>query len=41
MIEFEKYHGTGNDFILLNGFEKAIDRPHELSRSICDRHFGI
>jgi diaminopimelate epimerase len=41
-IEFYKYHGTGNDFIILDNRD---DRYHELAlpqvRKLCDRHFGI
>jgi diaminopimelate epimerase len=44
MMHFEKYHGTGNDFIIF-GHEalkslKTIN-PTELARKVCDRHFGI
>jgi len=44
MIQFEKYHGTGNDFIIfeheaLKGL-KTIS-PTELARKVCDRHFGV
>lgn len=38
MIRFEKYHGTGNDFIFV------YDQPENPSQSaikLCDRHFGI
>ncbi len=41
-INFWKYHGTGNDFILINGFE--IDFPlfnTDLVAEMCSRHFGI
>ena len=38
MIRFEKYHGTGNDFILIE--PQAIDSSI-LAKSLCDRHFGI
>src|SRR4051794_33382402 len=41
-VEFFKYHGTGNDFVIFD------DRNHEFPilttkqvRHICDRHFGI
>lgn len=41
-IQFIKYQGTGNDFILLDNRSKAYD---QLSLStikfMCDRHFGI
>lgn len=38
MITFYKYHGTGNDFIIL---DQAIDQPDQFAKKICDRHFGI
>jgi diaminopimelate epimerase len=41
-IEFYKYHGTGNDFIILDNRD---DRYHALElpqvKKLCDRHFGI
>jgi len=44
MIQFEKYHGTGNDFIIINHDDlknfKTIN-PSDLARKVCDRHFGI
>ena len=41
-IEFSKYHGLGNDFILIDNRHSAdpIITP-ERAREICDRHFGI
>jgi len=42
-IKFEKYHGTGNDFVIID----AIAYPSSLSldqpqvKNLCDRHFGI
>ncbi len=41
-IEFAKYHGLGNDFILIdnrNSSEPAI--APEQAVQLCDRHFGI
>ncbi len=43
-LEFTKYHGAGNDFIMIDGFKnKKIHQ--ELSKSdinsLCKRHFGI
>ncbi len=35
---FEKYHGTGNDFIL---FSHEPKNPSDLAKAVCDRHFGI
>lgn len=44
MLKFEKYHGAGNDFIIVNEkdlIEKGIPDYNELASQICDRHFGI
>ena len=41
-IEFTKYHGLGNDFILIDN--RQSDRPiltSEQAQKLCDRHFGI
>lgn len=39
MLKFEKYHGTGNDFIIFEN-SKGFD-PSKLAQNVCDRHFGI
>lgn len=41
MIRFSKYHGTGNDFILID--DRLSRKEWSLSRvkELCDRHFGI
>ncbi len=39
-MEFTKLHGTGNDFIAIDG--RTMDRDWSaLARAACDRHFGI
>ena len=41
-LEFTKYHGLGNDFILIDN--RMSDRPRltpEQAATLCDRHFGI
>jgi diaminopimelate epimerase len=41
-IEFTKYHGLGNDFILIDN--RAANKPiitPEQAVKLCDRHFGI
>jgi diaminopimelate epimerase len=38
MIRFEKYHGTGNDFIFV--YDQPAN-PTECAIRLCDRHFGI
>ena len=42
VIEFSKYHGLGNDFILIDNRHRTepIVTP-EQAVQICDRHFGI
>jgi diaminopimelate epimerase len=41
-VEFSKYHGLGNDFILINNLESGTPplTPEESSK-LCDRNFGI
>jgi diaminopimelate epimerase len=40
-MRFYKYHGTGNDFILLDGMKKGVFlAPHEVV-AMCRRHTGI
>ena len=40
-MKFTKMHGSGNDFICINGFQESIDEPGELAKHLCERHFGI
>ncbi len=42
IIPFSKWHGTGNDFIVIDDREVLfpVDDLH-LVRQLCDRHFGI
>ncbi|HEX9744600.1 MAG TPA: diaminopimelate epimerase [bacterium] len=42
-LEFEKWHGTGNDFVLCSqsAAEEFTSDIAELSRKMCARHFGI
>ena len=42
-LPFEKWHGTGNDFILCSyrlATEFARDLP-ALAKAVCDRHYGV
>ena len=42
-MEFTKWHGLGNDFILMEGRPERWP-PEQLARfaaRICDRHFGV
>jgi len=41
-ITFFKYHGTGNDFILVDARDGRIEKfNQEVVASLCDRHLGI
>jgi len=40
-IPFEKYHGTGNDFILIDIRNHAIQPGSDIIAHLCDRNFGI
>ena len=41
-IRFEKYHGTGNDFIMIDGRGSDFKIPEaDVIASLCDRRFGI
>ncbi len=42
LIPFYKYHGTGNDFILIDNRNKILKNNElELFKQFCDRHTGI
>lgn len=41
-LQFSKWHGTGNDFILVDDREAVLPKDASaLARQLCDRHFGI
>lgn len=41
-IQFSKYHGAGNDFILIDGRVQKFDSKNfNLLKKLCDRRFGI
>ncbi len=40
-IRFTKMHGIGNDFVVIDGFSKAVNLSAENIRLLADRHFGI
>ena len=40
-IKFHKYHGTGNDFILIDNREKFFNADETTISGLCDRRFGI
>lgn len=39
-IEYEKYHGTGNDFVIVDADEYVPDRA-AFARTVCDRREGV
>lgn len=41
MLTFYKYHGLGNDFLILNKKEVKNQDIYRLTKKLCDRHFGI
>lgn len=41
MLRFVKYHGVGNDFILVDGLSSQAAISPAQAIQLCDRHFGI
>lgn len=40
-VEFYKYHGAGNDFIMLDGRVRRLKLDPKNIKHLCDRRFGI
>ena len=40
-MKFTKWQGTGNDFVIVNGFEETIVDYSSKAIEVCDRHYGI
>jgi diaminopimelate epimerase len=40
-MKFWKYHGIGNDFVLVDGINKDVDVDKERCKLICDRNYGV
>jgi len=40
-MKFTKMHGTGNDYIYVNGFTETVENPFEFAIKYSDRHKGI
>lgn len=40
-MEFYKYTGLGNDFIIMDNISNDVEMDGELAKKLCDRHFGI
>ena len=42
LVHFSKYHGAGNDFIIIDNRQGVIlNEDHTVIRGLCDRHLGI
>lgn len=40
-IQFYKYQGTGNDFVMIDGMEKPVDLTLDEVRRLCSKGFGV
>lgn len=40
-FNFSKWHGLGNDFVIVNGFNETIADYADVAVKVCDRHFGV
>jgi len=42
-LDFEKHHGLGNDYILINNLKWGIpdDKKADLAMKLCRHHFSI
>jgi diaminopimelate epimerase len=40
-IAFSKYHGLGNDYLVIKQSELYGEEIYLLARAVCDRHYGI
>lgn len=40
-MHFTKWHGCGNDYVFVNGFEEDFDSVYPHIVEISDRHFGV
>jgi diaminopimelate epimerase len=40
-MRFAKYHGTGNDFVMLEDLEDRLTLDQALVSALCDRHMGV
>ena len=41
LLKFTKMHGTGNDFVVLDGVRQHVYLSTEQMRLLADRHFGV
>ena len=41
LLKFYKYHGAGNDFIIVDNRNQEFVVSKKTIKTLCDRHFGI
>ena len=41
MLNFFKYHGTGNDFVIIDNRNLSFNKNTQIISQICDRRFGV
>lgn len=41
MLKFWKYHGIGNDFVLIDNMDMTAPMDPEFAKQVCNRHFGV
>ncbi len=40
-MRFWKYHGLGNDFVLIENLDGSVSKDPDLIRTVCHRRFGV
>lgn len=40
-VDFVKYEGLGNDFVLIDDLEERLHIDAQLAATVCNRHFGV
>src|SRR5436309_11430432 len=40
-LRIAKYHGTGNDFVMIEDLEEGVELRPKLVAALCDRHLGV
>ena len=40
-LQIAKYHGTGNDFVMIEDVADRLELTEDLARRLCDRRFGV
>jgi diaminopimelate epimerase len=40
-LRFTKMQGLGNDFVVINAVDQAVEVTPALARRLADRHFGV